>query len=77
MNEYFEEVNESKYLTLDPTNESKCQIKKYKELLSKIRNLIRSITKHSDDYDKKHMKIKFNSGEELPLNKTIEIPSMI
>ena len=23
------------------------------------------------------MKIKFNSGDELPLNKTIEIPSMI
>ena len=26
-------------------------IKKYEELWSKIRNLIRSITKNSDDYD--------------------------
>ena len=25
----------------------------------------------------KYMKIKFNSGDELPLNKTTEIPSMI
>ena len=29
------------------------------------------------DYDKKYMKIKFNSDDELPLNKTIEIHSMI
>ena len=26
-----------------------------------IRDLIRSITKNSDDYDEKYMKIKFNS----------------
>ena len=44
---------------------------------SKIRDLIMSITKKSDDYDEKYMKIKFNSDYELPLNKTIKIPSMI
>ena len=44
----------------------------------KIRNLIRSITRNSDDYEvKKYMKIKFNWDDKLPLNKTIEIPSMI
>ena len=37
-----------------PTNESKEKIKKYQELWSKIRNLSRSITKYSDDYDEKH-----------------------
>ena len=36
-----------------------------------------SITKNSDNYDEKYMKIKFNSDNELPLNKMIEIPSMI
>ena len=30
------------------------------------------ITKNSDDYDEKYMKIKFNPND-LPLNKTIEI----
>ena len=50
--------------------------KKHEELWSKIRDLIRSITKISDDYDEKYMKIKLNSDDELPLNKTIEIPSM-
>ena len=35
------------------------------------------MTKNSDDYDEKYMKIKLNSDDELPLNKMIEIPSMI
>ena len=42
----------------------------------KIRDLIRSISKNSDDYDEKYMKIKFNSDHELPLIKTIELPTM-
>ena len=45
MNEYFEEINKIKYLTLVCTNESKDKLKKYKELLSKMRDLIRSITR--------------------------------
>ena len=44
--------------------------------MDKIRYSIRSITKTSDDYDEKYMKIKFNSDDELPLNKTIEIPTI-
>ena len=74
---YFEKINKSKYLTQVPTNVSKEKIKKYEDLWIIIRDLIRSITKNSDDYDEKHMKIKFNSDDELPLNKTIEIPSII
>ena len=42
-----------------------------------MRYLIRLTTKNSDDYDEKYMKIKFNSDDELALNKAIEIPSMI
>ena len=77
VNRYFEEINENKYLTLVPTNESKQKIKKYEELWSRIRDLIRSITKNSDDYDEKYMKNKFNYDDELPLNKTIEVHVMI
>ena len=52
--------------------------KKYEELQSEIRDFIRSITKNSDDYNEKsNMKIKFNSDDELPLNKMIEIPRQI
>ena len=77
-NGYFEEINRYEYLTLLPTVESKEKIKKYGELWSKIRDLISSITKNSGDYDcdEKYIKIKFNSDDKLPLNKTIEIPTM-
>ena len=56
---------------------AKKKLKKSEELWIKIRNLIGSITKSSDDYDEKYMKIKSNSDDELLLNKTVEIPSMI
>ena len=78
VNGYFKEINKSKYLTLVPINQSKeIMGKKYEGLWSKIRDLISSITKNSDDYDEKYIKIQFNLDEELPLNKTIEIRSMI
>ena len=56
----------------------KAKKQKSKELWIKIRYLIRSTTKNSDDYDyeEKHIKIKFDSDDELPLNKTIEIPAI-
>ena len=76
VNGYFEEINGNKYLALVHTNENKQKIKKYEELWIKIRDLIRSVTKNLDDYDKKCMKIKFNSDDELPLNKTRDIPNM-
>ena len=44
VNGYFGEINGNKYLMLVPTNERKTKIKKYGELWSKIRDLIRSIT---------------------------------
>ena len=34
------------------------------------------MTKNSDDFDEKYMKIKFNTDDELSLNKMIEIPTM-
>ena len=42
----------------------------------KIKNSIKSITKNSDDYDEKYMKIRFNLDDEWSLNKAIEIPTM-
>ena len=56
VNGYFKENNGNQYLTLVSTNESKEKIKAHEELCSKIRNLIRSIIKNSDDYDEKYMK---------------------
>ena len=64
-------------MTLVRKNESKEKIEKNEELWKKVRDLIRSITKNSNGYDEKYMKIKFNLDNELPLNKTIEITTMI
>ena len=58
VNGNFEDINKNKYLTLVPSNESKEKIKKYEELRSKIKDLIRSVTKNADNYDKKYIKIK-------------------
>ena len=73
-NGYFEEIDKSKYLTLVPTNKSK--EKKYEELWSKIRDLIRSIAKSFVDHDEKYIRIKFNLDDELPLIKTIEVSTL-
>ena len=53
MDGYFEEIY--KYLTLVPTIQSKGKIKKYEELW----DITRSVTKKSDDYDEKYIKINF------------------
>ena len=55
---------------------AKRNLKKYGELRSKITDLVRSTIKNSDHYDKRYMKIKFNSDDKLSLNKTVEIPIM-
>ena len=77
VNGYFEETNGNKYLTLVPTNKTKEKLNKCENLWSKIRYLIKSVTKNWNYYDEKYMEIKLNSDDQLPLNKTIEIPTII
>ena len=52
------------------------KIKKYEDLWIKIRDLTRSISKNSDNYDEEYRKIKFDSDDNLPLNKVIKNPIM-
>ena len=40
-------------------------------------DLIRSVSKKSDDYDEKYVKIKLYSNDKWPLNKMIEIPVVV
>ena len=47
-NGYFEEINGNEYLTLAHTHKKKILMKKYEELLWKVRDLIRSVTKNSE-----------------------------
>ena len=59
------------------TEENKDTVKKYQELLSKIKGLIRSANNNKDNYEEKYMKIKFNSGVDFPLIGTLEIHDKI
>ena len=58
---------------LVPTDESKGSLKKYGELWKKIRDITRSITNNSHNYDDRHMEIKFNSDCDLPLKKALKL----
>ena len=58
-------------MTLLPIYESKDTLKQYEKLWTKIRDLTISKANNSDDYDEKCMKIKFNSDDDLPLNKML------
>ena len=64
-------------MTLFPTDQSKDTLKTYAELQNKIKNLIKAITDNSDNYDEKHMKIKFNSDDDSRLKKTLELHDMV
>ena len=57
---------------LVPTDEGKDILDKHKELIitkNRIKDLIRSKIINSGNYDKKCMKIKFNSNDDLTQNK--------
>ena len=52
-----EESNGNKYLPLVPNDEIKDTLKKFEELWSKSRDLVRSISNSSDDYEKEHIEV--------------------
>ena len=66
---YIEEKNGSKYLVFASTDKNKEVLENYTELWDKIKGLIKKISDKPGDYDEKYIKIKFNSDDNLPLNK--------
>ena len=79
---YIEEKNGSKYLVFDSANENNEVLKKYNELWDEIKNEIETIngdktSEHSyAEYDKDFIKIKFDTDDNLPLNKTLKLHNM-
>ena len=75
--EYFKEKNGSKYLVFDSGNENNEVLKKYNEVWNGIKNKIETINSgKTSEYYKDFMKIKFNSADNLPLNKTLKLCNM-
>ena len=74
---YFEEKWVDKYLVFDATDENKELMKKYNNVFNGIRDKIKEISSYECDYEKDYMKIKFNSDDNLPLNKPLKFDNMI
>ena len=47
-------------------------LKKYNDVFSGIRDKITEVNSNECDYEKDYMKIKFNSDDDLPLNKSLK-----
>ena len=59
------------------TNEIKELLKKYSDVSNGIRNKIKKVSGNECDYEKDYMKIKFNSDDDLPLNKQLKFHNMV
>ena len=75
---YIEEKNGNKYLVFDDSvNEKKGLLKKYTDVCHGIKSEIKAINGgRENDYGKDYMKIKFNSKDDLPLNKRLKFHAM-
>ena len=75
-NRYIEEKIENKYLIFDATDENKELLKIYAGVWNGIKNKINAINSSECNYEKDYMKIKFNSDDDLPLNKPLKFHMM-
>ena len=60
----------------DSADENKELLKKYGDVFNGIRDKIKEINSNDCDYEKDYMKIKFNSDDDLPLNKSLKFTLM-
>ena len=71
---HIEEKNGSKYLVFDSANETKEVLEKYTELWDRIKNEIETVNGgKKGKYGQDFMKIKFNTDDNLLLNKPLKL----
>ena len=58
------------------SDENKESLKKYNDVFNAIRDKIKGINSDECDYEKDYMKIRFNSDDNLPLNKPLKFHLM-
>ena len=73
---YIEQKGVNKYLIFNSIDENKELLKKHNDIFNGIRNKIKKISGNKCDYEKDYMKIKFNSDDDLPLNKPLKFHNM-
>ena len=69
---YIEEKGVNRHFVFDSTDENKELLKKYNDVWNGIKNKIKDVSSSDCDYEKDYMKIKFNSEDNLPLNKPLK-----
>ena len=74
---YIEQEGINKHLVFDSIDRNKVLLKKYNDVFNKIRSNIKKISGNEYDYEKVYMKIKFNSDDDLPLNKQLKFHNII
>ena len=71
---YIEESNGNKYLTFASTDKNKKVLEKYTKLWDQIKYHIQTINAgNTGEYEKDYMRIKFNSDDDMPLNKILKV----
>ena len=70
---YIEENNRNKCLAFTSTDRNKEVLENYAELWDKIKSLIKKISDKPGAYEEKYIKIKFNSDDNLILNKILKL----
>ena len=70
---HFEEKKGNEYLTVDSTDKNKEVLIKYTKLWDGIKNSIEKVNNKLGERGKAFMKIKFDSDDNLPLNKTLKL----
>ena len=73
---YIKEKGVNKYLVFDSTDENKELLKKYSDVWNGIKNKIKEVNDSEFYYEKDYMKMKFNSDDNLPLNKPLKFCNM-
>ena len=75
-NGYIEEKGMNNYLVFNSMDENKELLEKYNDVFNGIRDKIKEINSNEFDYEKDYMKIKFNSDDDLQLNKSVKFTLM-
>ena len=74
---FIEKKEGDKYLDINDTDRNSELLRKYSEVWNGIKDCIEKINNSKlGEYDKDYMKIKFNSNDDIPLNKQLNFPTI-
>ena len=68
---FVDEKNGVKYLNIADTARNNEILKKYNQVFDKIKYHVKKINDNGGEYDKDYLKIKFNTDDDIPLNRQL------